>query len=110
MLWSLVGLLFRIGFVKDIHIGDLSATYIFNGIVETKFVAIYWFFIPLFMIYLTIPVLAHIEQKYKLSILLYAVVVAFLLNACLPLVHNVCLPTVSFPFSFDIAKGNLIYP
>lgn len=56
ILWSIIwlGIVIADG---NISIKELSLLYIFDGIINTKFQPIYWFFIPLFMIYLMMPML-----------------------------------------------------
>ncbi len=68
LVWSIIAVLYSIFYLKKTSIDWLSFKLIFNGIVDTKFVTIYWFFIPLFIIYLIIPILSAIDKKKRSSV------------------------------------------
>lgn len=69
--WSFIGLIY-IYFPFDKYTDDIfSVSTIIDMIMNTKIIGIYWFFIPLFSVYLSIPVLSAIPKKNKKSILLY---------------------------------------
>lgn len=87
--WSLIALLYRIYFSKKVLISQLSFKFIFNGIFGTSFLSIYWFFIPLFIIYLVIPIVSAIDEKKQKNIFLYIIVTSFVLDSLLPLVNTV---------------------
>lgn len=62
VVWSLFGMCYDI----CLHgVQGRSAAGLLLGIINVDYVSTYWFFIPLFMAYLTIPVLARIEEKQK---------------------------------------------
>lgn len=56
---------------------------------QTKFTSIYWFFIPLFLVYLVIPILSSIEKKNRNSIFLYIIITSFILNSFIPIINNI---------------------
>lgn len=56
---------------------------VLDGILNTRFVTIYWFFLPLFAVYLAIPVLARVEDK--LQTFRYAIILGLIFVAALPL-------------------------
>lgn len=62
VIWSFIAYLWVNRHVDHI---DLSPLHIAKGIVFHRFISIYWFFIPLFAIYLSIPVLSLIQSKIK---------------------------------------------
>lgn len=62
VVWSLMGMGYGI-YTKQVV--DYRISRLLLGIINVEYVNIYWFFIPLFMAYLTIPVLACIENKKK---------------------------------------------
>lgn len=107
--WSIVGLIYNIVILKNINITDLTPLFIYNGIVGTSFVSIYWFFPSLFCIYLAIPLFAAIEKKLRKEIYSYLAVTGFLLNFAVPLIRNVLLPEASWTISISVVSGNLIY-
>ena len=78
VVWSFLGMAYCI-YTKQVV--GWSIPRLLLGIVNVEYVNIYWFFIPLFMAYLTIPVLSSIENKEKVfcyMILLGAVLEFFL--------------------------------
>ncbi|MDD6195019.1 MAG: acyltransferase family protein [Lachnospiraceae bacterium] len=78
VVWSFFGMAYCI-YTKQVT--DLRLSHLLLGIVNVEFVNIYWFFIPLFMAYLTIPVLSRIEEKktvYLYMILMGAVIEFFI--------------------------------
>lgn len=55
-----------------------------DGIVNTKFRDIYWFFIPLFCIYLIIPLFASVRKEKRIKIFSYIAWISLLLNFVIP--------------------------
>lgn len=53
LMWTILGILFLI-LIKKINMNDLSIPYIINGIINSEFIDVYWFFIPLFGCYVAI--------------------------------------------------------
>lgn len=113
LIWSLVG--WGLLILNSIHLGQpvnpeiLTISGIWNGIWETKFVPIFWFFIPLFACYLSIPLLASVSDEKCKSIFLYLVTASFMVNAVLPfLIHAFQLP-LKWPLRVNIVSGHLIY-
>lgn len=78
VVWSLFAMIYCIytGQVTDYRVSRLLL-----GIINVEYANLYWFFIPLFMAYLTIPVLAAIQDKKKVFgyMILAGTVVEFLL-------------------------------
>lgn len=78
VVWSLFAMIYCIytGQVTDYRVSRLLL-----GIINVEYANLYWFFIPLFMAYLTIPVLAAIQDKKKVFgyMILVGAVVEFLL-------------------------------
>ena len=55
-----------------------------DGIVNTKFRDIYWFFIPLFCIYLIIPLFASVNKEKRVKVFTYICAVALVINFVIP--------------------------
>ena len=89
--WSVVGLLWA--YRKELWamlLGEankgldwtfLSVT---DGIVNTKFRDIYWFFIPLFCIYLVIPLFASVKKERRVKVFTYIIGIALVINFAVP--------------------------
>ena len=68
---------------------DWTVVSVIDGIVNTKFLDIYWFFIPLFCIYLAIPLLAVIPEHKRVKYFTYIIAVSVVLNYAVPFGLNV---------------------
>lgn len=114
VIWSIIGMLYHINYTKQIDIDLLSFKYIFNGIIGTgevgnNFILIYWFFIPLFIVYLVMPILSAIEKKNRNSIFMYIVVVGFILNSLFPLINNIFNLSLTLPITLIIGTEYISY-
>mgnify|MGYP000845215557 FL=1 len=56
--------------------------------INNKMEPVYWFFIPLFSVYLSIPILSLLTQKQNREILKYALIVGTILVSFLPFSYN----------------------
>ena len=113
LIWSLVG--WGLLILNSIHLGQpvspelFTISGIWNGIWETKFVSIYWFFIPLFACYLSIPLLATVPDEKRKSIFLYLIMASFMINTMLPFLIQVFQLPLKWPLRVNIVSGHLIY-
>lgn len=84
VVWSFLAMIYCIytGQVTDLRVSRLLL-----GIVNVEYANIYWFFIPLFMAYLTIPVLAAIRDKKK--VFGYMILVGTVLEFLLPFLSTI---------------------
>ena len=80
-----------------------------DGILNTRYVDIYWFFPALFSVYLCIPILSCIPEKYRKRIFGYAILVYFVLEALAPLVCNLMHIEFNEGFEMPAVGGYLIY-
>ncbi len=51
LVWSLIGLLYRIIISHSVDPSSLTLLSVFNGIFRFEYIAVYWFFQPLFVMY-----------------------------------------------------------
>ena len=77
---------------------------IFNCTIE----GVYWFFIPLFSVYLSMPVLSLLKDNKR--ILWYMAGGAFVLNSVLPKLFGYMNMTYNFQLSMMTVTGMLIFP
>ena len=110
LVWSFIGLLFQIFYTKDIAISDINIKYLYNGIVNTSFVSIYWFFIPLFIIYLCIPLFSMVEDDKKIKLFKYLCVIGILFNSLFPFINTIGNFELSLPINIPVVSGYLLYP
>lgn len=100
VIWSLIGCSYRV-MTHAIDIKDLNISWIINSIFNTNIIGIYWFFMPLFSIYLAIPALALIPEKSREKIFRYLLITAFVFNMCFPFIF------VFLPINYN---GSLYMP
>lgn len=110
IIWSLIGLLIEVYYIKNINLTSVNLTYIINGLINGNLVQIYWFFIPLFCIYLSIPVFSSIPDEHKKSILIYITTLTFILNILIPFIISVFDLNITFPISMIVGGGCLFFP
>lgn len=108
LFWSLFGLLFALFITKSEKFDNLSLTYIINGIINYKFVYIYWFFMPLFILYLTIPFLAQINEKNRVKSYSYLVVL-IVLNIFISFMVQVYSIKITFDTTYIKSLGAILY-
>ena len=107
--WSLVALLVRIYFSKDISWNIVTVGYVVDGVLNTKFNNLYWFFPPLFGAYLSIPLFACLEESKKIAVLKYLAGSCFLLNCLIPFMLTIFKFKIRFPIFVAVGSGYLLY-
>lgn len=107
--WSLVALLFQIYFCKSISWNVITIGYLVDGVLNTKFNSLYWFFPPLFGLYLSIPLFASLEESKRIAVLKYLAGSCFLLNCLIPFLLTVFKIEIHFPIVIVVGSGYLLY-
>lgn len=107
--WSLAALLVRIYFSKDISWDIVTFGYVVNGVLNTKFNNLYWFFPPLFGLYLSIPLFAYLDECKKIAVLKYLAGSCFLLNCLIPFLLMIFKSRIHFPIVITVGSGYLLY-
>lgn len=107
--WSFMGLVFHVFFLKDIPISNLNAFYIWNGVLGTSFVGVFWFFIPLFISYLSIPLFSEVHKQRRIKVFSYLIAVAFFLNFLIPFLIKISNLAIKWPIHIPAVEGNLIF-
>lgn len=83
--------------------------WLFDGIINNRFISIYWYFIPLIGVYLCIPFASAIEENKKISIYSYSIAAGFIFVSVIPTVFHV----FSIPFNSGIIppmfNGYILY-
>ena len=97
IVWSIVGLLYNIFVSKDnINLGYIIGIFFCPT-------GVYWFFAPLFTIYLIIPILACIPKEKRNKIFFYGAFLSFFANGLVPFIQN---NLYFFPFKMVFSVGN----
>lgn len=79
-------------------------------ILNTQIMDVYWFFIPLFMIYLAMPVLSLLKGERHRKVLWYAVGVGFLTTSVLPQLFAALGMTYNVNLIFPLFYSWLLFP
>lgn len=108
IIWSLIGISVNI-FFRIVPLSDVSFKYVIKGLLENTFVPTYWFFKPLFCIYLSIPLIAAVEPEKKVSVYTYTVIAAFFINVCSWFIINVFHLRLSWEYTVAVASGYLFH-
>ena len=109
MFWTFIGLLFDIFFLHTVKVSDLTVKVLIDGFINTHFVQIYWFFIPLFGIYLSIPLFASIEEDKRIELFKYLFIAGFIFNATIPFLTSAFHIDIAFPLSVNVVCGYAIF-
>lgn len=109
VLWSLLGFAFRVFYLKNVNRGEVDWKYILNGLLEGNLISIYWFFIPLFCLYLSIPLLAAVREELRKRVFVYLAAAGFLLNCLIPFLVRVFHVDVKTTFSVAAVSGYMLY-
>lgn len=108
--WSILLVLRRLLFSEY---NTMSFEEIFNSIFDTKILEVYWFFKPLFCIYLSIPLLSAVKKEYKIKVFSFTAIAGFLINIFIPfsigLINNLFSLKLAWSFHLDIVNEYLIY-
>jgi surface polysaccharide O-acyltransferase-like enzyme len=107
IIWSLVAFLYVLCVQPD-TLQTLTTTAFLWGILDAKYMNIYWFFMPLFSIYLSIPILSAVNKKR--TIFLYMLIVGLFFTSLVPFVQGFEIRMLPTGLSFPICAGYLIYP
>jgi len=82
---------------------------IYNGIADTSYVSIYWFFPALFCLYLSLPLFAAVEKSKRKEIFTYLATAGFVINLVIPFIRTVTHLEISWPLSVSVVSGSLIW-
>lgn len=107
--WSLLGLAYQIYIIRTIDSQVVNLRYIVDGLFTGSLVSVYWFFIPLFSVYLSIPLLALVPGDKRREVFRYLVFAGLLFNIACPFIINVFDFNLHFPLSVGVVSGYLIY-
>ena len=107
LFWSVVGYFYYCFVINDSH--EVSIKEIIRGLVNGKLVSVYWFFIPLFCIYLCIPIFAAISKSKRKEIITYICSIAFLINIIVPFAIRVLGLAINYPWKVYVGMDYLFF-
>ncbi len=85
-----------------------SVGYVISGILNHRFMGIYWFFLPLFAIYLCMPVLTDVQHKVRTFS--YMAGFGLVTISLFGFLRDCGVPDIPYSLSAPICGGYLVYP
>ncbi|MDO5462768.1 MAG: acyltransferase family protein, partial [bacterium] len=107
LVWSGMACLYEY-FLHPIRFQGVGLGDIFQGILDATYMPVYWFFMPLFSIYLCMPILTDI--KHKKETFTYVVLIGIFVISIAPFLNGFGIDLLPKGFSFPICGAYLIYP
>lgn len=108
-IWSIIGFLFYGYILKTLNPSSYSIKDIYNSIMSTSIVTVYWFFPHLFVVYLGIPVFAAISKDKRKEIFTYLAIAGFILNAAIPFANTIFKLELKLPITVSVVSKYLIF-
>ncbi len=108
LFWSGIGLVYQT-LLGRIVFGDLTIKLLIDYLINANIVSIYWFFIPLFAIYLCIPFFAKIEKQHRQETFRYMIFLCFIFNIALPLVFSLLGINYNGSMTLSVGSGYLFW-
>lgn len=102
IIWTFIS-----AFIKGINPIVNGWKALIGDIITTKYENVYWFFIPLFMLYLCIPVMSELIKNR--NILWYMLGLGFLLNSFLPALFKELQISWNGSITFVMLNGYILY-
>lgn len=106
IIWNLINLALKC-FKGEIEVATLNPIRIIDMMLNNKIEFVYWFFIPLFAIYLSIPVLSVLKENVK--VLKYMAIIAFLTYSVIPFLFNIFKVPINGNLYFPLTGGYILY-
>lgn len=104
--WLIFYCLFRIYYMKIPVEGNILL-FLYNDCIEGS---IMWFFIPLFAIYLIIPLLNNIPKEKRIKHFTFYSILIFIFFSVVPCLINIFTIPLNIRFEFHFTSGLFIYP
>lgn len=108
LFWSFIGLAY---YKLIYHVDDFGGVRgIIEGILHTRYVEFFWFFMPLFAVYIAIPVISSVEDSKKKSIYGYAIWAYIILASTIPLIFKLLKISWNYELGIPVLLGYMVYP
>ena len=109
VVWSLIGVVFLVA-TKRRALEEVTFKWVLNGLLSTSgIINLYWFFQPLFCVYLCIPVFSAITKDYKKKVAEYVLIVCFFVNILFPFINAVFNLEIQWTYQIAVASGYLFW-
>ncbi len=109
VVWSMIGVVFLLA-TNRVKPETVTANWILNGLLSTDgIINLYWFFQPLFCVYLSIPLFAAIDKSKKIDTAKYLLVAGFIVNILVQFLNSVLDLGLKWPYSVSVISGYLFW-
>ena len=106
LFWSLFALCFQV--VEHTREPDWNLIHIFNNVLNTQYIRTYWFFIPLFAVYLSFPVLSAVDNKDE--VYHYGCILGCIFLCIIPLACSLLKIQYNNALTPPVVGGYVLYP
>ncbi|SEW36894.1 Surface polysaccharide O-acyltransferase, integral membrane enzyme [Ruminococcaceae bacterium KH2T8] len=107
--WTLIGILYRVVIAKNLLWADVTPRFVFDGLTKFNIVNLYWFFGPLFCVYLSIPLFAAVPKEKRNLVYSYVAVASLVFNVLIPFINGVFEINIACPLSVTVGSSYLLY-
>jgi len=105
LFWSVFSLLVSV----VLNGTEFNFVNVYDSIVKSAFMSIYWFFIPLIAVYLSLPLLSGIPAEKRKSIFGYLIIYAVVTVSILPLLCNLLKLKFNTAIQPPVAASYIVY-
>jgi len=107
--WSLIAVVFLLA-TNRVAPESVTLKWIVNGLLSTDgIVNLYWFFQPLFCVYLSIPLYAAIDKSKRIETAKYLLIAGFTINILVPFLNNTLSFGVKWSYGIAVVSGYLFW-
>lgn len=107
--WSLFGIFYQVVITGRMTLDTISFVTLFNAIMSTSYVYIFWFFIALFAVYLFVPLLSSVEKGLRKNVFSYLLICCLFFNSVFPFINNIFNLRLNLPISFVLGNEYVVY-
>ena len=107
--WTLIGILYRVVIAKNLLVADVTPRFVFDGLTKFNIINLYWFFGPLFCVYLSIPLFAAVSKEKRNLVFSYVAVSSLVFNILIPFINAVFALNITCPLSVSVGSSYLLY-
>lgn len=109
LFWSVVSIFWAVFVTHGLEPDVLKSVPLFlDAVLNTRGLSIYWFFPPLFALYLAIPFLSLIPQENREAACRYGIAASFVTTACLPLLCSLAGIAYNGSLNMPVNGGGMV--
>ena len=109
LFWSIAAILIHLFWLHDLPSEAYQPFELINRFLNALFIPVFWFFIPLFVLYLTIPILGAIDLEKRQEVFRYIIVLSLIFNFIIPAILYLAKIPIVFPIQFTMTSCAAIF-